>query len=87
MDTESKGSRAVGDARLERAIILQLLREDHEPMWSRGQLMTELQSNRSELVEEALRRLEQEGVLGFSEQAAWASRAARRLDELGLIGV
>jgi hypothetical protein len=87
MDKESKGSRAVGDVRLERAIILQLLRDDHDPMWSRGQLMTELQSEQSEALEEALRRLEQEGVLGCSEQAAWASRAVRRLDELGLIGV
>jgi hypothetical protein len=87
MDMASTEPRAADDARLERAIILQLLREDHERMWSRGQLMTELESDRSELVEQALRRLEREGVLGISEQAAWASSAARRLDELGLIAV
>lgn len=87
MDRESKGSRAANSVGLERAIILQLLRDDHELMWSREQLMTELEPDRSEVVEEALGRLEQEGVLGLSDEAAWASRAARRLDELGLIGV
>jgi hypothetical protein len=87
MDTESKGSRTADDARLERAIILQLLRDDHERMWSREQLLAELESDRTEVVEEALKRLGQDGVLGFSDEAAWASSAARRLDELGLIGV
>jgi hypothetical protein len=38
-------------------------------------------------VEEALRRLNGEGVLHLAEEAVWASRAARRLDELGLIGI
>jgi hypothetical protein len=91
MHTESKGSRAAEETRLERAIVLQLLREDHERMWSLAQLRTELQADRSELgreaVEEALGRLEREGVLDMYEEAASASKAARRLDELGLIGV
>jgi hypothetical protein len=95
METESKKSRGPDNVALERAIVLQLLRDDHERMWSHAQLAIELESelepDRAEIgrkaVEEALRRLEREGVLGFSEQAAWASRAARRLDELGLIGV
>jgi hypothetical protein len=38
-------------------------------------------------LEKALRRLERDGVLGLSEHQAWASSAARRLDELELIGV
>jgi hypothetical protein len=91
MDMESKASQAAEDPRLERAIILQLLREDHAPMWSREQLLSELESGRSEvgreLLEETLRRLEQGGVLGVSAEAVWASDAARRLDELGLIGL
>jgi hypothetical protein len=91
MDTESKGLPAADGTGLERAIVLQLLREDRERMWSRAQLRTELEADRSEVgkeaVEQALRRLEGEGVLGMSEQAAWASSAARRLDELGLISV
>jgi hypothetical protein len=87
MDRESKGSRAAEDARLERSIILQVLDDEHESMWSREELMRELEDDRSEVVEEALKRLEQEGLLGLSEEAVWASRAARRIDELGLIGV
>jgi hypothetical protein len=91
MDIESKGSRAADGVGLERAVILQLLRDDHERMWSREQLMTELDCDRSQIgrdvVEETLRRLEQEGVIGVSAAAVWASSAARRLDELGLIGV
>ena len=87
MDKESKGSRAVDGASLERAIILQLLRDDHERMWSREQLSAELAFDRSQIVEEALGRLEREGVIGSSDQAVWASSAAVRLDELELIGV
>jgi hypothetical protein len=91
MDTESKGSRAVGAVGLERAIVLQLLRDDRERKWSRAQLRIELETEESTIgqdaVEEALRRLEQEGVLDTTDEAVWASSAARALDELGLIGV
>ncbi len=107
MGIESKESRTADGVGLERAIVLQLLRDDHERMWSREQLMAELQPDRSatggpdgskigepeesgigrEVVEQTLRRLEQEGVIGLSAEAIWASSAARRLDELGLIGV
>jgi biotin operon repressor len=95
MDRESKVSRASDHAGLERAIVLQLLRDDHERMWSHAQLAIELESeleaDRAEIarqaVEKALKRLERDGVLGMSEHQAWASNAARRLDELGLIAV
>jgi DNA-binding FadR family transcriptional regulator len=95
MDRESKGSRAASNTGLERAIVLQLLRDDHERMWSHAQLAieleSELESDQAEVgrqtVREALRRLEREGVLGMTEHQAWASNAARRLDELGLIAV
>ena len=95
MDTESKGQQAAHDAGLERAIVLQLLRDDHERMWSRAQLAIELSSELDaeqtrdgrQAVEDALRRLERDGVIGISEQQAWASSAALRLDELGLIAV
>jgi hypothetical protein len=91
MDRESKGSRSAGQRGLERAIVLQLLRDDRERMWSRLQLRTELEAGRSEVgedaMEEALRRLSGEGVLCLSEEAIWASNAAQALDELGLISV
>ncbi len=95
MDRESKGSRASDHAGLERAIVLQLLRDDHGRMWSHAQLAIELEPElesdqaeiRRQAVRDALRRLEREGVLGMSEHQAWASNATRRLDELGLIAV
>jgi hypothetical protein len=105
MDTQAKGSRAVGGARIERAIVLQLLGDDREQVWSRERLGVELGADRASPpspkavaageagtgrdpdVEAGLRRLEGEGVLCLSEQEVWVSRATRRLDELGLIGV
>jgi hypothetical protein len=89
MDIESKEPRAADNPGLERAIILQLLRDDHDRMWSREQLLSELDRSETgrEVVEETLRGMEQEGVLGSSEEAVWASSAVRRLDELGLIGI
>jgi len=91
MHTESKGSRTAEGTRLERAIVLQLLREDRERTWSLAQLRTELEAERSgpgeEAVEQALARLEGDGVLEVSEQAAYAANATRALDELGLICV
>jgi hypothetical protein len=86
MNKESREPRTVDGPRLERAIILQLLRDDHAPRWSREELMEELRSEAGPL-EEALIRLDGEGVLGLSEDGAWASRAARRLDQLELIGI
>ena len=86
MHTGSTGSRAVEDSRLERAIVVQLLRDDREQKWSRAELSVELGAE-APAVEEALRRLARDGILCLAEEEVWASRAARRLDELGLIGL
>jgi hypothetical protein len=95
MDREPKESEAAGGETLERAIVLQLLRDDHERKWSRAQLRTELEADGEEIerealdeaIEEAVARLERDGVLGATGQEVWASNAARRLDQLELIGV
>ena len=91
MDREPNGSHAAGEETLERAIVLQLLRDDHERKWPRAQLAIELQAGGEEIdreaIDEAVGRLEREGVLGTTEQEVWASSAAWRLDELDLIGV
>jgi hypothetical protein len=86
MHTESRGSRAGDGSRLERAIVLQLLRDDRGQRWSRAELGMEIDAE-VPVMEEALRRLSGEGVLCLAEEEVWASRAARRLDELGLVGV
>ena len=91
MDRETEDSDAAGDTTLERAIVLQLLRDDHERKWSRAQLRSELEADGEEIdreaIDEAVVRLEREGVLGATEREVWASSAARHLDELELIGV
>jgi hypothetical protein len=86
MNTEPREPRGGGASRLERAIILQLLRADREASWSREELLMELGGEMRPL-EDALVRLQDEGVLSIAHQQVSASTAARRLDELGLIGV
>jgi Fe2+ or Zn2+ uptake regulation protein len=91
MDRGSEESHDTAGTTLERAIVLQLLRDDHERTWTRAQLTSELQADGAEIgqeaIDEALLRLERAGVLGCNEQEVSASSAATRLDELGLIGV
>jgi hypothetical protein len=86
MHTESKEPRAVTGARLERAIVLQLLRDDREQEWSSPQLAVEMGAE-APVLEQALRGLERDGVLCSGQDAVRASRATRRLDELGLLSV
>lgn len=86
MHTESSEPRAVAGSQLERAIILQLLRDDREPKWSRVALGAALGIDTISL-DAALTELGQEGVVCLADGQAWASRAARRLDQLELIGI
>jgi hypothetical protein len=86
MNAQSRRPRGGGGSRLERAIILQLLRDDRDANWSRERLLMELGGEISPL-EDALARLQDDGVVSISDELLAASPAARRLDELGLIGV
>jgi predicted transcriptional regulator len=75
-----------GDERLERAIVLLLLTGERRQAWSLGQLAAELDADQPAL-ERALDRLTQAGVVAFAGADVRASRAARRIDELDLIGI
>jgi hypothetical protein len=86
MHPEPSESRGGAAPRLERAIILQLLRADREASWSRDELLMELGGEMPPL-EAALVRLQDDGVLSIAHQQVSASAVARRLDDLGLIGV
>ena len=86
MNTQSREPRAGGGSRLERAIILHLLRDDHDATRSREQLLIEVGGDVPAL-EMSLARLQDEGVVSISDGQVSASGAARRLDELGLIAV
>jgi DNA-binding GntR family transcriptional regulator len=83
MHTESSEPRADG-AKLERAIVLQVLSE--EQRWSRTELAAELGADATGL-DSALAALHGQGVVCLAEGDVWASPAARRLDELELIGI
>ncbi len=76
------------DARtVQRAIVLQVLRDDHEQRWSRMALAREIPDFEPAAIERALTRLVRDGVVSSERDRVCASRAARCLDELELIGV
>jgi hypothetical protein len=79
-------SPAAGDRRLERAIVLTLLSGDGEPRWSCARLAAEL-GIESQVLQGALDRLTDAGLVCLAGTEVWASGAARRIDELGLIGI
>jgi len=87
MQREANKVRSEDDSRAERAVVLQVLRDDHEERWSRGELADELAHIEVAVIAGAVGRLEQEGVVGVRDGSVWASRAARWLDDLGLICV
>jgi hypothetical protein len=79
-------ARAVGERKLERAIILQLLSDDGARRWSRTELAGALDAE-PDALEGALVELSNVGVVDIAGAEVWASVAARRIDELGLIGI
>jgi DNA-binding HxlR family transcriptional regulator len=72
---------------VERAIVLQVLRDDHEERWSREELVGEISDFQPAVLDEALVRLAGDGVVHREDEQVWASRASRRLDELELISI
>lgn len=71
----------------ERAIVLQLLRDDHRERWSFKQLQRALSDLTPEAIDEAVAFLETYGVIYCLDEFIGASRCARHLDSLGLLGV
>jgi DNA-binding HxlR family transcriptional regulator len=72
---------------VERAIVLQVLRDDHEERWTRAELAREIPDFEPAVLDEALVRLEHDGVLHRAGTSMSAAPAARRLDELELISI
>jgi hypothetical protein len=72
--------------KLERAIILHLLSTEGEQRRSCERLAAELGADEQAL-REPLGRLAGTGVICLDAGEVWPSPAARRLDELGLIGI
>lgn len=70
--------------RLDRAIVLELLTDRER--WPRDQLAAAVRVDRS-VLDPALERLQADGVAVIDGDEALASRCARRIDELELIGI
>lgn len=87
MQLQANSVRSEDDRRIERAVVLQVLRDDHERLWPVGELRVGLAPIEAPVVASAVDRLEQAGVVRVLFASVWASSAARRLDDLGLIAV
>jgi hypothetical protein len=85
MHDESKQNRSTVDERAQRAIILQLLRDDHAPVWRRAELEREL--GNAAAFTDALAGLACTEVVRLDREGIYATCCARHLDKLGLIGV
>lgn len=71
----------------ERAIVFQVLRDDHPEKWTRVELEQEASDIEPLTVSDALMSLEAEGVVSLDGDQVEASLCVRHLDTLGLIAV
>jgi DNA-binding HxlR family transcriptional regulator len=85
-DEQQQGEWTDGE-RAERAIVLQVLRDDHPEQWTRGELKEKIEDRTAQMIADALTRLEAEGVVILNAEQVWASRCARHIDSLGMICV
>lgn len=74
-------------AKVERAIVFQLLRDDRDERWSPAELAGELDDVERSALATALERLQEHEVVLACPDAILASPSARRLDALGVIGI
>jgi hypothetical protein len=76
------------DTRFEqRAVMLQLLRNDHTERWTPKQLQRAISDIEPDVIAEACAALEAAGALWRLDDYVGASRCARCLDSLDLIGI
>lgn len=71
----------------QRAIVLQVLSDDHPEQWTRAELEREASDIEPLTVSDALMTLKAEGVVVLDGEHVEASRCTRHLDGLELIGV
>jgi hypothetical protein len=75
------------DLQIERAIVSQTLRDDHDKRWSRAELEKELDHTDPLALGDALTRLADEDVVELAGETVRASRATVHLEELEMIAV
>lgn len=88
MQDQTKQIPSDSDRRVQRAVVAQTLRDNHDRHWSRAELETELAGRGTPIaIDDALNRLESEGVVEIAGETVRASRAARHLDLLEMIAL
>lgn len=70
-----------------RAIVLQVLRDDHEEWWTRAELLEEVDDIDPAIVNAELMRLADEGALLIDGERVKASPCARCMDALRLVAI
>jgi hypothetical protein len=73
--------------RVQRLVVLQVLRDDHDERWSGCELADVLAEVEAEVLANAIDGLTRKGVLCAEGDALWASPALVRVSELELICV
>lgn len=71
----------------ERAIVLQVLRDEHPQRWTRSELETQLDRVDALTVNDAIELLARDGVVILDGENVRAATCARRLDDLGLVTI
>ena len=72
----------------QRVIVMQLLRDDHDLLWSRRQLRRQLHDIGGRAFKTALELLEDDGCIALvGGNGLRVSICAQHLDELGLVGI
>ncbi len=85
MQDQSKGSWARDPAIVERSIVLELLRDDHEEWWTLAELGREIYDIAGPAIAEAALRLRDSGVAELDGERVRASPCLRYLDGLGMV--
>jgi hypothetical protein len=78
----------LGDAeRAERAVVLQVLRDDHAERWTRSEIEQELRDLALLAIDRAVVSLAENDVLRVCGNTVSASGCCRHLDAIGLISI
>jgi hypothetical protein len=87
MQDQTKQIPSEHERRVQRTIVAQTLRDDHDRRWPRAELEAELGDTDALAIADALARLESEGVIELDGETVQASDAALHLDWLKMIAI
>jgi hypothetical protein len=87
MQDERNEMNMTEDMVAQRAIMLQVLRADHVEPWTRAELESEIYDIEPLAISDALAVLDTDGVVHVKGEEVRASRAAQRMDALGMVSI